>query len=220
MYETLIGKTRSKLFIARGCPHPEHGPIIRVRESDTPEKHNRRAAAERIAAWGIGRGVDPRMPHYTADVLVPFLIGVLTREEIERADVVELATFIEGFGPQPQPLKVHNPEAAKRNTTPGSADALIISHLSKHHSYKDGGCLLMEPIGGNELARKAGVSKGAVSSFWKRRFRRGGQDGNIESYRRSCANDTLPMMLAQWQGDTPAADAVQLLIDHAREYDD
>src|SRR5262249_53576244 len=49
----------------------------------------------------------------------------------------------------------------KRSTEWGAARAKIIAALTKHHQYADGGCLNLEPIGNNELARKAGVSKDA-----------------------------------------------------------
>lgn len=59
----------------------------------------------------------------------------------------------------------------KRSTEKGEAKAKLIAALSKHHKYADGGCLNMEPIGNNKLARDATVDQATASAFFKKRFK-------------------------------------------------
>lgn len=77
------------------------------------------------------------------------------------------------------------PEAAKpakkkRSTTKGEGPAKLISALTKHHKYSDGGCLNLEPIGNNELARLAVVSESTASDFFAKKFQ------GYEKYRTVC----------------------------------
>jgi len=58
----------------------------------------------------------------------------------------------------------------KRSTQRGEARVKLISALTKHHKYADGGCLNLEPIGNNELARRTRVAKRTASSFFSREF--------------------------------------------------
>jgi hypothetical protein len=46
----------------------------------------------------------------------------------------------------------------------------LIAALSKHHKYADGGCLNLEPIGNNELARAADVAPSTASAFFHDKF--------------------------------------------------
>jgi hypothetical protein len=62
------------------------------------------------------------------------------------------------------------PPATKRSTQRGDARIKIIAGLNKHHKYADGGCLNLEPIGNNELARQAGVAKRSTSAFFRKEF--------------------------------------------------
>jgi hypothetical protein len=64
-----------------------------------------------------------------------------------------------------------NPKLPKRSTRRGDANAKIVSALTKHHQYADGGCLNPEPIGSNELARLAEVAKRSTSKFFKDKFK-------------------------------------------------
>jgi hypothetical protein len=73
----------------------------------------------------------------------------------------------------------------KRSTQRGDGRAKLIAALTKHHQYADGGCLNLEPIGNNKLARLAGVSESTASGFFTTQF-----DGHTK-YRASCANATL-----------------------------
>jgi hypothetical protein len=70
----------------------------------------------------------------------------------------------------------------KRSTTKGEARAKLISALTLHHEYADGGCSNQDPIGSNKLARLAGVSVSSASTFFKSEFR------DYKSYQRICAD--------------------------------
>ena len=59
----------------------------------------------------------------------------------------------------------------KRGTTKGEASEKIVSALTAHHQYKDGGCLNTEPIGVNNLARQAEVARSSVSLFFEKEFK-------------------------------------------------
>jgi hypothetical protein len=62
------------------------------------------------------------------------------------------------------------PTKPKRSTEPGEGRKKLIAALTKHHKYADGSCLNVEPIGNNELARKAVVAQSTASAFFKREF--------------------------------------------------
>jgi hypothetical protein len=62
------------------------------------------------------------------------------------------------------------PPTPKRSTERGEGRAKLIAALTKHHQYADGGCLNLEPIGNNELARLAGVAKRTASAFFDKEF--------------------------------------------------
>jgi hypothetical protein len=130
----------------------------------------------------------------------------------DSADVCRIASAI--IGAQPSPIQSGRVTGTKKSSTPGDADEKILAALCTYHGYHDGGADNMEPIGGNELARQAGVSKGAVTGFWKRRFRKGAEDGSIKDYRIACRNGTLTLKLAFWRGEIPAEGAIQLLTEN------
>ncbi|MCC7085283.1 MAG: hypothetical protein IT427_09780 [Pirellulales bacterium] len=62
------------------------------------------------------------------------------------------------------------PTKPKRSTERGEGRVKLIAALTKHHRYADGGCLNLEPIGNNELARLAGVDQATASAFFKQQF--------------------------------------------------
>jgi hypothetical protein len=62
------------------------------------------------------------------------------------------------------------PPKSKRSTERGEGRAKLIAALTKHHQYDDGGCLNLEPIGNNELAKLAGVSPSTASAFFNEKF--------------------------------------------------
>jgi hypothetical protein len=97
----------------------------------------------------------------------------------------------------------------KKSTERGEARRKIIAVLTKHHRYADGSCLNFEPIGNNDLARKAGVEESTASAFFKKEFK-----GHSE-YRAACLrndsglvtvlmllNDEFPAHLVLY-GSTP-----------------
>lgn len=59
----------------------------------------------------------------------------------------------------------------KRSTEKGEARKKIIAALTKHHQYADGGVLNQEPIGNNELGRKADVDRATASAFFRKEFK-------------------------------------------------
>jgi hypothetical protein len=69
----------------------------------------------------------------------------------------------------PAPAVTTDP-APKRSTERGEGRAKLIAALTKHHQYADGGCLNLEPIGNNELAKAAGVSPSTASAFFNDKF--------------------------------------------------
>jgi len=58
----------------------------------------------------------------------------------------------------------------KRSTERGEAQLKIIAALTKHRQYAAGGCLNLEPIGNNALAKAAGVSPSTASAFFNNKF--------------------------------------------------
>jgi len=59
---------------------------------------------------------------------------------------------------------------AKRSTVRGEAQAKLISALTKHHQYTNGGCMEWRPVGARELHRLADVSPATASTFFKTNF--------------------------------------------------
>ena len=81
----------------------------------------------------------------------------------------------QGDGDEPEkpsdPAPAVGPEPApKRSTERGEGRAKLIAALTKHHQYADGGCLNLEPIGNNQLAKAAGVSPSTASTFFNDKF--------------------------------------------------
>jgi hypothetical protein len=59
----------------------------------------------------------------------------------------------------------------KRSTERGEGREKLIAALIRHHKYEDGGCLNLEPVGNNELARQAEVDQATASAFFTREFK-------------------------------------------------
>ena len=70
----------------------------------------------------------------------------------------------------------------KRSTTNGSAREKWIAGLTQHHQYESGSCLNWEPIGCNQLARKAKVTTGTASLLFKEMF------GSHRQYKAACCD--------------------------------
>ncbi|MHB1035090.1 MAG: hypothetical protein ACYC35_19705 [Pirellulales bacterium] len=114
----------------------------------------------------------------------------LAQEAKAAAD--KLTTPPAADGPE---AKVVNP---KKSTSAGSARAKIIAVLIEYHRYaKAGGCLNDEPIVSAELARRADVSPGSVSAFFKKAFR------GRAAYERACRTRKLEASLKLLNGDMP-----------------
>lgn len=79
-------------------------------------------------------------------------------------------------GPHESPTVTSNAKR-KRSTEKGEGRMKLIAVLTKHHKYADGGCLNLEPIGSNELARAAGVAPSTASAFFDKEFLAKGDDG-------------------------------------------
>ena len=77
----------------------------------------------------------------------------------------------------------------KRSTVKGEGQIKLVSALTKHHQYADGGCLNLSPIGNNELARLADVSGSTASKFFNREFN-GGKKGGHAKYQAACGDAT------------------------------
>src|SRR5262249_16341117 len=62
-------------------------------------------------------------------------------------------------------------QRSKRGTEHGGAGLKIDAALPEPHRYADGGCMNLEPIGNNALARQAHVSESTASAFFKGKFK-------------------------------------------------
>src|SRR5262249_50916216 len=84
----------------------------------------------------------------------------------------------------------------KRSTERGEARTKIISALTRHHRYAEGGCMNTAPIGVRELAEDLEVSPDSVSAFFKKEF------GDHASYKRACRDTSkLALWLKMLNGD-------------------
>lgn len=99
---------------------------------------------------------------------------------VEAARTVHANFLSSQTGDPPIPIDArarttHSPplptQKQKRSTVRGEARAKIVAVLTDHHQYADGSCLNQEPIGNNELARKAVVAKSTAKSFFDNAFR-------------------------------------------------
>jgi hypothetical protein len=84
-------------------------------------------------------------------------------------------TALDAVEPGPrEPASAPSPPSGsnkrKRSTERGEARAKLVAALTRHHQYADGGCLNQEPIGNNELARKARVAESTASGFFEKEF--------------------------------------------------
>jgi len=147
------------------------------------------------AEWRSGRGPETLGTNDASDVMADAwrLVGHLadagwaggpepqrgpwTFEEAV-AELRQIRRWVLGGKGTPTPTK------RKRSTERGEGRAKLVAALTKHHKYADGGCLNMEPVGNNELARLAGVSESTASTFFEQQF------GGHSKYRTICADVT------------------------------
>ena len=85
----------------------------------------------------------------------------------------------------------------KQSTAKGEAQIKLISAFTAHHKWENGKCCNSDPIGCNELARKAEVSKDRASVFFKKWFGRHGD------YKAVCRRDpdSLDVKIAKMNTD-------------------
>jgi hypothetical protein len=137
-------------------------------------------------------------------------MGTPPRREDEESEAVE-RLLAEALDREETTSKTKTPTKTKRSTEQGEGRAKLIAVLTKHHKYGDGGCLNWEPVGNNELARLAGVSRSTASEFFREQF------GSYSKYRTFCRNETkLIGSLQQLNGElTPDILFKQLPDEHA-----
>lgn len=89
---------------------------------------------------------------------------------------------------------------AKAMATGGNSRAVIHAALIEHHRYQDGRCDVFEPIGVNDLAKKAGKSPASATRFFKHHFGNAGHD----AYVKAClAGESLVLALRNMDPDAP-----------------
>lgn len=81
-----------------------------------------------------------------------------------------------------RPADELTPAKPRQSTQRGGAHEKLIAALTAHHQYAAGGCLKLEPIGNNQLARLAGVSNSTASEFFEFKF------GGYDKYKALCAD--------------------------------
>jgi len=87
---------------------------------------------------------------------------------------------------------------SKRSTVKGEAEDKLIAALTMHHKYDDGSVLNYEPIGVNQLGRRAEVAASSASDFFKKKF-----DGHGK-YQQYCRNSKIGTSLkAMNEGFSP-----------------
>jgi hypothetical protein len=96
--------------------------------------------------------------------------------EAARSKLKLIRDFNRGLQGQHHAEDVEKPDASapavatdpipKRSTERGEGRLKLIAALTKHHQYADGGCLNLEPIGNNELARLAEVGTATATRFF------------------------------------------------------
>lgn len=93
----------------------------------------------------------------------------MQREKI-RAKLAAEVQFERGESRPDASSMAPKPTKPKRSSEKGEGRAKLIAALTKHHKYAEGGCLNLEPIGNNELARQAEVAKRTASAFFDKDF--------------------------------------------------
>ncbi len=116
---------------------------------------------------------------WTAAEVFDRAMAWVQREKI-RAKLAAEVQFERGGSRAGASSMASKPMKPKRSSEKGEGRAKLIAALTKHHKYAEGGCLNLEPIGNNELARQAEVAKRTASAFFDKDFQ-----GHIK-YRALC----------------------------------
>lgn len=146
----------------------------------------RERISQRESVRGYGRLVTMRKVQ--ADTLAPPTVNIGNWKEgadIVTAAVEAVAKAVfeaKAKGTAKTTSDAATPTKAKRSTERGEGRVKLIAALTKHHKYADGGCLNLEPIGNNELARLARVSDSTASAFFQKQFK------GHANYRRICGD--------------------------------
>ncbi len=125
---------------------------------------------------------------WTAAEIFDRAMAWVQREKIRANLAADVRAEREGQRPAPAsdgPKTVKS----KRSTEKGEGRAKLIAALTKHHRYADGGCLNLDPIGNNELARLAEVSESTASAFFNNEFNQG-ETGGYATYRVICRDSS------------------------------
>jgi hypothetical protein len=125
---------------------------------------NRSTGSPAVPDTANGSPVDPSNPNQSA------VAAKLAATEHDRADLGSLSRS----DPLPHLGKTEPPPSSpsrKRSTERGEGRTKIISALTEHHKYARSSCLNSDPIGNNELAKAAGVSRSTASEFFKSEFK-------------------------------------------------
>ena len=147
-----------------GCWH-----LLHIHESSEDNPTDSAKTARAIIRTDMG-GADLDSIKAAADSLVDWVT-----ENAANTDVEGRATY---------GSKIAAPVKPKRSTESGEGRVKLIASLTLHHRYADGSCLNLEPIGNNELAREAEVSRATASGFFKNEFK------GYKGYRIACRDAT------------------------------
>jgi hypothetical protein len=121
------------------------------------------ASAPPASKAGAARGIDVPLPEATiAEAKDKY--AWLQKLSVVNTTIRELGTPLVVNRQEPPALV----SKTKRSTERGEARMKLIAALTKHHKYADGGCLNLEPVGNNDLARMAKVAPSSASQFFDR----------------------------------------------------
>jgi hypothetical protein len=139
-----------------------------------------------VAAGGVPAKVPLDRLHLCYDVLKGRRLPLAQLEEL-REEMRWEALQVIGDG------KPTGKSGHKKSTASGEAEEKLIGALALHHRYENGWCDNQEPIGVRALARKAKVSEGSGTGFFKAHF-----EGH-NAYKVTCTRD--PRKLADKIGE-------------------
>lgn len=165
-----------------------------IRHNEAPELW---AAIERLRRF-LGRERRPGC-YWECDELI-------SDRELSILDGTEsLLVNLDGEGGEETP---DGASRAKRSTDVGDARAKLVAALSMYHGYEGGSCLKTDPVGNNELARLANVSRSTASDFFRTEF------GGLKRYKAKCTDvGTLVDAIRTLRGEFTPAELSQMTIE-------